>query len=107
MDLYLLPVILTGSSQPVKKETRCLGPPDECSPPRHLSSEDFKALTKVAAEKAHNHWWSERAAEANFVLSLKGRGGSLIRLSQKKFSKAASSILMAKDSTPYIVMVIS
>ena len=55
---------------------------------------------KVAAEKAHNHWWSERAAEANFVLSLQGRGGSLIRLLQKKFSKAASSILMAKDSTP-------
>ena len=38
-------------------------------------------LTKVAAEKAHNSWWSYRATEAEFqafIPEQQGRGGSLI-----------------------------
>jgi hypothetical protein len=64
-------------------------------------------LTKVAAEnlKAHNLWWSERALEAErhtHIVEQQGRGGSLIRelrLLKKKFSKPASSTLLAKDGT--------
>ena len=54
----------------------------------------LRKLTKVAAEKAHNAWWSDRVAEQQ------GRGGSLIRdlrLLGKKFFKPASSNLVAKD----------
>ena len=73
----------------------------------HLQSEynHLKKLTKVAAEKAQNSWWSERAAEAEHwatVAEQQGRGCSLIkdlRLLQKKFSKPASSTLVAKDGT--------
>ena len=63
----------------------------------------LRKLTKVAAEKARNAWWSERAAEAEhrtLVAEQQGRGGSLIRdlhLLGKKFSKPASSNLVAKD----------
>ena len=65
----------------------------------------LKKLTKVAAEKAQNSWWSERAVEAEcraIVAEQQGRGGSLIkdlRLLQKKFSKPASSTLVAEDGT--------
>ena len=63
----------------------------------------LRKLTKVAAEKARNAWWSERATEAErraLVAEQQGRGGSLIRdlrLLGKKFSKPASSNLVAKD----------
>ena len=65
----------------------------------------LKKLTKVAVEKARNSWWSKRAEEAEhraLVAEQQGRGGSLIkdlRLLQKKFSKPASSTLVAKDGT--------
>ena len=42
----------------------------------------LKKLTKAAAEKARNAWWSERASEAErraLVAEQQGRGGSLIR----------------------------
>ena len=73
----------------------------------HLQSEynHLKKLTKVAAEKARNSWWSERAVEAECratVAEQQGQGGSLIKylcLLQKKFSKLASSTLVAKDGT--------
>ena len=54
-------------------------------------------------EEAHNAWWSDRAAEAEhraLVAEHQGRGGSLIwdlRVLGKKFSKPASSNLVAKD----------
>ena len=57
----------------------------------------LKRLTKVAAEKACNHWWSKLA----LIADRQGRGGSLIsdlRLLKQKFSKPASSTLIAKDS---------
>ena len=65
----------------------------------------LKKLTKVAAEKARNSWWSKRAVEAEcqaLVAEQQGRGGSLIkdlRLLQKKVSKPASSTLVSKDGT--------
>ncbi|MDA8001968.1 MAG: reverse transcriptase domain-containing protein [Alphaproteobacteria bacterium] len=65
----------------------------------------LKKLTRVAAEKARNSWWSARAAEAERraqIAEQQGRGGSLIkdlRLLQKKFSKPASSTLVAEDGT--------
>ena len=65
----------------------------------------LRKLTKVAAEKARNAWWSERATEAErraLVAEQQGRGGSLIRdlhLFGKKFSKPASSSLVAKDGS--------
>ena len=54
----------------------------------------LRKLTKVAAEKACNAWWSDRAAEAEhraLVAEQQGRGGSLIRdlhLLGKKFIQA-------------------
>ena len=63
----------------------------------------LKKLTQVAAEKARNSWWSDRATEAEcraFIAEQQGRGSSLIgdlRLLKKKFSKPASSALVAKD----------
>ena len=73
----------------------------------HLQSEynHLKKLTKVAAEKARNSWWSEHAVEAERLATVaeqQGRGGSLIkdlRLLQRKFSKPTSSTLVAKDGT--------
>ena len=80
------------------------------APPQDISRlkreyNHLKRLTKIAAEKARNLWWSERAAEAErraLIAEQQGRGGSLIRdlrLSKKKFSKPASSTLVAKDGT--------
>lgn len=66
---------------------------------------NLKKLTKAAAEKAHNSWWSERVVEAEHqasVVEQQGHGGFLIkdlRLIQKKFSKPAASSLVAKDGT--------
>ena len=63
----------------------------------------LKKLTQVAAEKARNSWWSDRATEAEclaFVTEQQGRGSSLIgdlHLLKKKFSKPASFALVAKD----------
>ena len=63
----------------------------------------LRKLTKVAAEKARNAWWSDHAAEAEhraLVAEQQGRVGSLIRdlrLLGKKFSKPASSNLVAND----------
>ena len=66
----------------------------------------LKKLTKVAADKARNSWWSARAVEAErhaWIAEQTGRGGSLIkelRLLKSHFSKPASSTLCAKDGTP-------
>ena len=62
----------------------------------------LKKLTQVAAEKARNSWWRDHATEAEcwaFVAKQQGRGGSLIEDLHllKKFSKPASSVLVAKD----------
>ena len=65
----------------------------------------FRRLTKVAAEKARNAWWSARAAEAEkkaWVAQQQGRGGSLIkdlRLLKRQASKPSASYLLAKDKT--------
>ena len=63
-------------------------------------------LTKIAAEKARNAWWSERAAEAKkrvwFAEQL-GQGGSLVkelRLLCRQVSKLVVTPLLAKDSSP-------
>ena len=72
----------------------------------HLRIEynNLKKLTRVAAEKAHNSWWSEHPAEAerraHFAVQ-QGRGGSLIRELRllKKYSKPASSSLVDKTGT--------
>ena len=76
-------------------------PPQDIS---HLKTEysHLKKLTKVSAEKARSSWWSESAAEAErqaLAVEQQGKGGSLIRgfVLQKKFSKPASSALVAKD----------
>ena len=62
-------------------------------------------LTKVAAEKARNAWWSERAAEAKkrawFAEQL-GQGGSFLkelRLLNRQVSRPAVTPLPAKDSS--------
>ena len=72
----------------------------------HLRSEynHLKKLTRVAAEKARNSWWSERTAEAERraqVAEQQGRGGSLIKELRllKKHSKPTSSSLVAKNGT--------
>ena len=65
----------------------------------------FRRLTKVAAEKARNAWWSARAVEAEkkaWVAQQQGRGGSLIkdlRLLKREASKPYPSYLLAKDNT--------
>ena len=70
-----------------------------------LEYNHLKKLTRVAAEKARNSWWSARAAEAERraqIAEQQGRGGSLIkdlRLLHKKFSKPASFTLVAEDGT--------
>ena len=66
----------------------------------------LKKLTKVAADKARNAWWSARAVEAErraWVAEQTGRGGSLIkelRLLKYHFNKPRSTILYAKDGAP-------
>ena len=65
----------------------------------------FRRLTKVAAEKARNAWWSARAVEAEkkaWVAQQQGHGGSLIkdlRLLKRQASKPYPSYLLAKDNT--------
>ena len=65
----------------------------------------FRRLTKVAAEKARNAWWSARAEEAenkDKMSQLLGHGGSIIkelRLLKKQVSKPSSSYLLAKDKS--------
>jgi len=65
----------------------------------------FRRLTKVAAEKARNAWWSARAVEAEmkaWVAQQQGRCGSLIkelRLLKRQAFKTSSSYLLAKDNT--------
>ena len=65
----------------------------------------FRKLTKVAAERARNAWWSARAVEAEKKAKMSqelGRGGSLIkdlRLLKRKISKPSSSYILAKDKS--------
>ena len=60
-------------------------------------------LTRDAAERARNKWWSDRAAEAEKraqVAEREGQGGSLIkelRLLKSHFTKASAPSLLAKD----------
>ena len=71
--------------------------------------EEYKRLcklTKVAAEKARNAWWSEHAAKAEkrawFAEQL-GQGGSLLKelhLLKRQVSRPAVTPLLAKDSSP-------
>ena len=62
-------------------------------------------LTRVAADKARNSWWSARAEEAErhaAIAESLGRGGSLVRelrLAGRSASKASASILHAADGT--------
>ena len=66
----------------------------------------LKKLTKVAADKARNAWWSARAVEAErraWVAEQTGCGGFLIkelRLLKCHFNKPRSTILYAKDGAP-------
>ena len=70
-----------------------------------LEYNHLKRLTKIAAENACSHWWSECAAEVEcqaLIAEQQGKGGSLIRdlhLLKKKFSKPGSSTLVAKDAS--------
>ena len=88
-----------------KKEAwvRLKNPPPQDTTRLKTEYDHLRKLTKVAAEKARNAWWSDRAAAAEcraLVAEQQGRGGSLIRdlrLLGKKFSKPASSNLVAKD----------
>ena len=65
----------------------------------------YCSLTKVAAEKTHNAWWTACAVEAEkhaWVAEQLGHGGSLIkelRLLKKYFSKPSSSTLSALDES--------
>ena len=65
----------------------------------------YCSLTKVAAEKARNAWWTACAVEAEkraWVAEQLGHGGSLIkelRLLKKHFSKPSSSTLSALDGS--------
>ena len=62
-------------------------------------------LTKLAADKARNSWWSARAEEAKkraAIAESLGRGGSLVRelrLLGRGAAKASSSSLQALDGT--------
>ena len=62
-------------------------------------------LTRVAADKARNSWWSARAEEAErraLIAESLGRGGSLVRdlrLAGRSASKASASTLHAADGT--------
>ena len=62
-------------------------------------------LTRVAADKARNSWWSARAEEAErhaAIAESLGCGGSLVRelrLAGRSASKASASILHAVDGT--------
>ena len=77
------------------------------APPQDISRlkteyNQLKKLTKVSAEKARNSWWSENAAEAEcqaLAVEQQGKGGSLkgTLFLQQKFSKPASSTLVAKE----------
>ena len=66
----------------------------------------LRRLTKVAAERARNAWWSDRAVEAEKKAKMSqelGRGGSLIkelRLLKSQISKPSSSYIPAKDIHP-------
>ena len=65
----------------------------------------LRRLTKVAAEKARNAWWSARATEAEQRARMSqqlGHGGSLIRelrLLRSQISKPSSTSLLAKDKS--------
>ena len=66
----------------------------------------FCKLTKEAAEKARNAWWTARAVEAErraWVAEQLGHGGSFIkelRLLRNRFTKPSSSTLTALDGSP-------
>ena len=66
----------------------------------------LRKLTKAAAERARNNWWSEKAAEAERrtrATERAGQGGSLIkelRLLKSLTSKPSSSILLDKEGHP-------
>ena len=67
--------------------------------------QQLRRLSKIAAEKARNAWWSARAVEAEkraWTSEQLGRGGSLIkelRLLKRHFSKPSTTTLTAKDGT--------
>ena len=66
----------------------------------------FCKLTKEAAGKARNAWWTARAVEAErctWMAEQLGHGGSLIkelRLLNNRFTKPSSSTLTALDGSP-------
>ena len=71
--------------------------------------EEYKLLcklTKEAAEKARNAWWTARAVQAErraWVAEQLGHGGSLIkelRLLKNRFTKPSSSTLTTLDGSP-------
>ena len=62
-------------------------------------------LTKAAAKKARNAWWSAHVAESEkhaWTVELYGHGGSLIRelqLLRKSATKSSMSTLLARDGS--------
>ena len=60
-------------------------------------------LTKIAAERARNKWWSDRAVEAEKqaqIAEKEGHGGSMVkelRLLKNHFAKVSTSSLLTKD----------
>ena len=89
-----------------KKQEACVNlknaPSNDIS---HLKTEynHLKKLTKVAADKVCNSWWSDCATEAQcraFIAEQQSRGGSLIgnlHHLKMKFSKPFPSALVAND----------
>ena len=70
----------------------------------HLRAEfnHLKKLTKDAAEKARNSWWSDRAAEAESracAAESQGRGGSLIRDCFRETSQSLHHLLWLLRTT--------
>ena len=65
--------------------------------------QQLRNLTKTAAERARNSWWSERAADAERRAAAPeraGQGGSLIKELRLLKSKPASSVLLDGDGLP-------
>ena len=76
-----------------------------CTADLKLEYQCLHKLTKVAAEKARNAWWSAHAVEAErcaWAAEQSGHGGSLIkelRLLRSHCSKPSAISLSAKDGS--------
>ena len=62
--------------------------------------EEYSKLSRVAAEKASNSWWSSGAVEAErYAWTKLGCGGFELRLLRNHFFKPSSSTLTASDGS--------